>query len=166
MCCSESVCGPTGECFLFPETASVLSRVEQRNNQLQLSHLSLRLRRHSVAFFDMLNLNLSTPFGRHYTRQSTADSAFSTDWESSVDSGYANGYFCKKNIEEEEAAEEARVRSMLPEDPPHPMLSLHTPSPEVLIHIQPSKKEETDVSRGYHINSDIMVLLEDHINIT
>lgn len=65
-----------------------------------------------------------------------------------MDSGYANGYFCKKNIEEEEAEEEARVRSMLPEDPPHPLLSLHTPSPEVLLQVQPDKKEAVDVSGG------------------
>ena len=61
---------------------------------------------------------------RIYARQSTADSAFSED------SLAAAGYACKNCIEEEEAAEEARVRSMLPVDPPHPELSgLTPPSP-------------------------------------
>ena len=46
---------------------------------------------------------------------------------------------CKKNIEEEEAAAEAKVRSMLPQDMPHPSLSgmpLPTSDHKVLIHIQ------------------------------
>jgi hypothetical protein len=49
---------------------------------------------------------------------------------------------CKKNIEEEEAAAEAKVRSMLPHDLPHPTLSgmpLPLSEHKVLIHIQRSK---------------------------
>ena len=43
---------------------------------------------------------------------------------------------CKQNIEEEEAAAEAKVRSMLPQDAPHPSLGILPPNPEVLIHVQ------------------------------
>ena len=49
---------------------------------------------------------------------------------------------CKKNIEEEEAAAEAKVRSMLPQDLPHPSLSgmpIPSSNHKVLIHIQRSK---------------------------
>ena len=73
---------------------------------------------------------------------------FSTDGESSINSGY---YQCKKNIDEEEAETEAMVRSLLPEDPPHPSLTgLTPPSPEVLIHMQTSKldQEQREVCVG------------------
>ena len=44
---------------------------------------------------------------------------------------------CKRNIEEEEAAAEAKVRSLVPEDTPHPSLyGIQPPSPEILIHVQ------------------------------
>ena len=62
--------------------------------------------------------------------------------ENSIDSGYVStlpGYRCKKNIDEEEAEAEARVRSMLPQDMPHPSLSgVAPPTVEVLIHVQRS----------------------------
>ncbi len=74
----------------------------------------------------------------NYKRQSTVDSTFS---DSSLEAPSV-GYYCKKNIEEEEAEAEARVRSMLPEDPPHPLLSgMDPPTPEVLLHIQRKQKE-------------------------
>ena len=86
----------------------------------------------------ILSLSLSLSSSRLYKRQSTADSAVSTG-----DEDYnVYGYACKKNIEEEEAAAEAKVRSMLPQDMPHPSLSgMPLPSSEhrVLIHIQRSK---------------------------
>ena len=67
------------------------------------------------------------------------DSAVSTD-----DDYTSFGFMCKKNIEEEEAAAEAKVRSMLPQDMPHPSLSgVPLPSTnqehKILIHIQRSK---------------------------
>ena len=82
------------------------------------------------------------PLSRYYQRQSTADSAFSTD--STGDSYGPSGVFkCKQNIEEEEAEAEAKVRSMLPEDPPHPSLfGLEPPTAEVLIHVQPGGRME------------------------
>ena len=65
---------------------------------------------------------------------------FSTDGESSLDASY---YQCKKNIDEEEAETEAMVRSLLPDDIPHPSLSgLTPPSPEVLIHVQTSRLDQ------------------------
>ena len=74
---------------------------------------------------------------RLYKRQITVESAFSTD-----DDYSSYGYMCKRNIEEEEVAAEAKVHSMLPQHPPHPSLSgMPLPSTEhkVLIHIQRSK---------------------------
>ena len=72
--------------------------------------------------------------------------------ESSIDSGYlsvAPGQHCKKNIEEEEAEAEARVRSMLPQDMPHPSLSgVPPPTVEVLIHVQPSGDRRTSDEVG------------------
>ena len=65
---------------------------------------------------------------------------FSTDGESSLDT---SNYQCKKNIDEEEAETEAMVRSLLPDDIPHPSLSgLTPPSPEVLIHVQTSRLDQ------------------------
>ena len=85
-----------------------------------------------------LSLSLSPCSSKIYKRQSTADSAVSTG-----DEDYSSyGFMCKKNIEEEEAAAEAKVRSMIPQDMPHPSLSgMPLPSSEhkVLIHIQRSK---------------------------
>ena len=44
---------------------------------------------------------------------------------------------CKDRIEQEEAEELAKVRSMEVQDIPHPALSgLAPPTPEVLIHVQ------------------------------
>ena len=74
-----------------------------------------------------------------YKRQTTADSAFSSDLEGSLE--HTRFYPCKRNIEEEEAEAEARVRSMLPVQAPHPALSgLPPPSPQVLVHVQCSGK--------------------------
>ena len=53
---------------------------------------------------------------------------------------------CKRNIEEEEAAAEAKVRSLQAEDSPHPSLfGIKPPSPEVLIHVQTSSGAEVCV---------------------
>ena len=58
---------------------------------------------------------------------------------------------CKRNIEEEEAAAEAKVRSMLPEDAPHPSLyGIQPPNPEVLIYVQASGAAEVcDMWEGW-----------------
>lgn len=82
----------------------------------------------------------------YYKRQSTIDSAFGSDFDSSVD--IENFFPCKQNIEEEEAAALAKVRSMIPEDHPHPSLSfLTTPSDDILVYVQPSVgKDDLDVS--------------------
>ena len=61
-----------------------------------------------------------------------------------------NGCRCKRNIEEEEAAAEAKVRSMLPEDVPHPSLfGIRPPNPEVLIHVQTGAEGTDDASSTY-----------------
>lgn len=73
-----------------------------------------------------------------YMRQTTAESAYSSDsqdlmWNPS----------CKNNIEEEEAAALAKVRSMVIDEVPHPPLSgLTPPTPQVLIHVQRSNKDK------------------------
>ena len=55
------------------------------------------------------------------------------------------GYQCKRTIDEEEAEAEAKVRSMIHEEWPHPLLTgLAPPTPEVLIHVQPGEREESD----------------------
>jgi mitogen-activated protein kinase kinase kinase 1 len=79
---------------------------------------------------------------KYYQRQTTADSAFSSGSVSTEPETSVTGmevFQCKRNIEEEEAAAEAKVRSLLPEDAPHPSLyGLKPPNPEVLIHVQSS----------------------------
>lgn len=73
-------------------------------------------------------------------RQSTAESASSD----SLDVGW-NYNQSKRNIEEEEAEALAKVRSMVVEEVPHPALSgLAPPTPQILIHVQPSGKEGRD----------------------
>ena len=75
-------------------------------------------------------------FPHTYMRQSTAESATSSD---SLEMGWSGYYQCKQNIEEEEAEALAKVRSMVAEEVPHPPLSgLIPPNPQVLIHVQPS----------------------------
>lgn len=81
-----------------------------------------------------MSYNVSS-FPHIYMRQSTADSASSD----SLDVGWN---MCKRNIEEEEAEALAKVRSMVVEQVPHPPLSgLTPPTPEVLIHVQPTNKD-------------------------
>ena len=106
------------------------------------SSLSLSLSPSSLSLSLSPSLPPTLPLLRYYQRQSTADSAFSTD--SAGDSFGPSGVFkCKQNIEEEEAEAEAKVRSLLPEDPPHPSLfGLEPPTAEVLIHVQPGGKME------------------------
>ena len=61
---------------------------------------------------------------------------------------------CKNNIEEEEAAALAKVRSMVIDEVPHPPLfGLAPPTPQVLIHVQPSSKDKSHEVRtksGFH----------------
>lgn len=90
-----------------------------------------------------------------YVRQSTADSVFSTDSTDTDGSGW--GYACKRNIEQEEAEDLARIRSMEVQDIPHPSLSLAPATAEVLIHVQASGNKAGDVSLCVRMHACLFV---------
>ncbi len=93
----------------------------------------------------------------YYKRQSTIDSAFSSEFDSSLESATTREIFpCKENIEEEEAERLAKVRSMVPEDPPHPSLSnLIPPTEEVLIYVQNTVGKEVSAECACCVGKEV-----------
>lgn len=101
---------------------------------------------HPLSSSSYFLLSSSFSFSHMYMRQSTADSAISSDSADNEGSGWGFN-MCKHNIEQEEAEALAKVRSMEMQDIPHPSLSgLSPPTPEVLIHVQASGNRGRDVS--------------------